>query len=274
MKLTNDHIATYLYEKEIGMSKNTIKTYKSILTAFIEFCGDNTDYRTQYLKYLHEKKVSQNYKCLMSVVILHFLEYYKIENISNVPKPKRIKKERQALTEEELNELLCACVDEFEYSIIYILSHTGLRVNEFVHLKFSDVNFSNHTIHVEKGKGSKQRTVPVSKETLDVIKSCKKYDEQEYVITHNSPTNISQNKFITTRTIEHIVQIIRGRTNIQKPVTPHVLRHTYATILIKKGLQVTYLQKILGHSNLTTTQIYVNLVDDDIQKAFNKVIGE
>ncbi|MGM0510577.1 MAG: tyrosine-type recombinase/integrase, partial [Thermoplasmatota archaeon] len=140
-----------------------------------------------------------------------------------------------------------------------ILYHCGLRVSELTSLKIEDIDFTEGMITVREGKGKKDRVVPVDSRTLDMIEFYKAGAEEGYLILSERGEPLS------TRQVERLVKKYAKKADLNKNVYPHMLRHSFAVHCLKAGMNLRSVQKMLGHSSLTTTQIYLDLTGKDIK---------
>jgi len=134
-----------------------------------------------------------------------------------------------------------------------------MRLNEVRNLKWQDLDFERKLIHVKNAKGSKERVVFLHKKLEEALK---------YIETKNQGwifTSLNGCKY-SERTIQKIVKNASKRALIAKKVTPHALRHSFATHLLEAGADIRYIQQLLGHKNLQTTQIYTHVANKDIKK--------
>jgi integrase/recombinase XerD len=139
---------------------------------------------------------------------------------------------------------------------------SGARVSEVVNLKLDDINLKEKTAMIISGKGSKDRLIILSK---DWIIDLKKYIKKKKIVSEYVFSK-KNGKKISTDTIQRIVRKSAKNANIQKHVTPHCLRHSYATHLLEAGTNIRYIQALLGHSSLNTTQIYTNVANEQLKK--------
>jgi len=170
------------------------------------------------------------------------------------------------LKEDEVRKLLNAPDREKtrDRLILRILYRCGLRVSELTSLKIEDINFDEGMITIRGGKGDKDRIVPVDDETLDLIQLYKG-DADEGVLILSQ-----RNDPLSTRQIERIVKRYADEAGIKKNVYPHMLRHSFAVHCLKSGMNLRSVQKMLGHSSLTTTQIYLDLTGEDVKKDYEE----
>lgn len=280
----NEMCEEYLIELEIrNYSENTIKTYHSIIKSFIKYIEeekiyDDVKFLKSFKKYITELKrskvVTQNYIYLNTVVCKKFLEYNQIYYLDEIKNPKRTKSLPKSLNENEIKALIDAVTwDETDslYKqklkmrdkvILALLYSSGIRVSELVNLILRDIDFDERTIRI-RGKGDKDRLVLFDNVTKDLILRYIEIrdNDSEYLFI-----NKNGNK-LTSRYIQMMIKKYGEEAEIEKKVTPHILRHSFATHLLKNGVDIRAIQQLLGHSSLSTTQIYTS-VDMDTLKLF------
>jgi integrase/recombinase XerD len=165
---------------------------------------------------------------------------------------------REPLTQDEATRLANACVNHVEKVIVWTLLDTGLRVSELATLTKENLDWQLHRLMIY-GKGgpygtqSKRRIIPLSSRVQPLIEG--------HLALHDKLGK-------TSRTIQRLIKDVANRAAISRPVTPHVLRHTFAVTAVQKGLSLPALQKILGHDRLTTTEIYLNLSPEEAIREF------
>lgn len=286
-----DMIDEYLVELEIrNYSSNTIKTYKSIVNNFYKFLKNEKnlyDYKKvlksfkRYIQYLkRDKKVSQNYIYLVTVVVKKFLEYHNLYILNEVKTPKRSKSLPKSLNESEVMNLINAVeydVDNEDDSplqksiklrnkvILALLYSSGLRISELVSLKVNDVDPDDRTIRI-RGKGEKDRIVLFDEVTKNLMK--------DYInLIAKDGDYLFLNRFgkpITPRYVQMMIKKYAALAGIKKKVTPHILRHSFATHLLKNGVDIRAIQQLLGHSNLSTTQIYTSVDMQTLRNVYDR----
>ena len=147
--------------------------------------------------------------------------------------------------------------------IIEMLYATGLRVSELVNIKINDIDFNNRRI-VVCGKGNKERIVYYGEYAEDVLK--------EYLLTHKNTEGYlfinSRGGKLTERGVRYIIDNIMKRLSIKTHVTPHVLRHTFATDMLNNGCDIKVVQELLGHSSLKATEIYTHVTNEHLKKVY------
>ena len=178
-----------------------------------------------------------------------------------------------ALTREEMTRLI-----EYNYpqnlkglrdrAIIEMLYSSGVRVGELISLKIKDMDFKGKTVNV-LGKGKKERLLPVTSQAIDSI--------ENYLMKR--PTGKDKDSIIfcnlkgepiTERGVQYIIDTLARNCGIYRKITPHMLRHSFATHFLENGMNLRYLQALLGHSNLSTTEIYTHLSIEELTKVYRK----
>lgn len=165
---------------------------------------------------------------------------------------------REPLTQEEANRLANACETAEEKLVVWTLLDTGLRVAELASLSHDKIDRQGHRITVY-GKGgpygsrTKRRVLPLSNRIQPLIEGYFALNERMRM---------------TPRTLQRVVKRVANRARISRPVSPHVLRHTFSVTAIRKGISLPALQRLLGHDRLTTTEIYLNLSPEDVVREY------
>jgi len=170
----------------------------------------------------------------------------------------RYQYKREPLTPDEANRLANACQDHAEKLVIWTFLDTGLRVSELTSLTKNNLDWQNHRLMIygkggPYGKNTKRRIVPMSVRVQPLIEG------------HLS---LHDNLGFGVRTVQRLVKRVANRAHISRPVTPHVLRHTFAVTCIQKGISSRALQEVLGHDHLATTEIYLNLSPEDVIREY------
>lgn len=167
---------------------------------------------------------------------------------------------REPLTSEEADRLYAACTTQKEKLVIWTLLETGLRISELCSLTADKVQWQQKSLRIEGkggiyGKRSKKRVVPMSDKVFTLLS---KY------------FSINDEWFIGVRCSQKLVKQVANRAKIIRPVTPHVLRHTFACTALQKGISTGALKKIMGHNSITVTEIYLNLTDIHLSEEFER----
>lgn len=146
--------------------------------------------------------------------------------------------------------------------ILRVLYRCGLRVSELCSLKIEEIDFGDGTLMVRSGKGGKDRMIPVDDQTLDMMEGYIEDATSGYLILSD------RGDMISTRQIQRLVSDYGRDAGIVQPVHPHMLRHSFAVHCLKAGMNLRTVQKMLGHSSLTTTQVYLDITGDDIKEDY------
>ena len=275
-------------EKERNYSKYTIDNYERDLNDLndylkskkINYCKLSKDDIREYLKYLDDLKLSKATISRILSSLRSFYGYLMIQKkvlvnpFKMIRNPKKDKKLPKYLSYQEFMELLDKLKQDDDLSIrnrliLELLYATGLRVSELVNIKLNDIDIKNKTIKV-MGKGSKERIVyfgDYAKEVLGDYLSNNRNDlldgkQSDYLFINKNGDEL------TVSGIEYVInQIIKG-TSLKYKISPHVLRHTFATHLLEEGADIRSVQTLLGHSSLSTTQIYTHVSNEYLRKVY------
>ena len=273
----------FFLKVELNYSELTIKSYQLDLTDFFRFIESkkinyltitNHDVRG-YLKYLDSCNLKNSTISRRISTLRTFYNYLVDENIvennvfHNVKNPKLEKKLPNYLNYNEMEELLesidISTTEGLEKRLLIEMFYsTGCRVSEMINVKISDIDFTNKTIRI-MGKGSKERIVyfgDYASKYLDNYLSKVKCDK--YLFTNKKGEKLTINE------VEQIVKDIMKHISIKTHVTPHTLRHTFATHLLNNGADIKTVQELLGHANLSTTGIYTHVSSDRLKDIYFK----
>ena len=276
------HLYSFL-KVELNYSELTIKSYQLDLTDFFGYIESkkinyltitNHDVRG-YLKYLDSCNLKNSTISRRISTLRTFYNYLVDENIvennvfHNVKNPKLEKKLPNYLNYNEMEELLesidISTTEGLEKRLLIEMFYsTGCRVSEMINVKISDIDFTNKTIRI-MGKGSKERIVyfgDYASKYLDNYLSKVKCDK--YLFTNKKGEKLTINE------VEQIVKDIMKHISIKTHVTPHTLRHTFATHLLNNGADIKTVQELLGHANLSTTGIYTHVSSDRLKDIYFK----
>lgn len=277
-----DNIKLYIASKRLeGLSDVTLKDYYGELMMFDFRVNKPTVQITtadirRYLAENDDVMASTNSKKL-SVIKAFFTwmvdEEILLRNptarIKQIKQPKRLPK---ALTAIELEMLRDVCVTFRERSLVEVLYSTGCRLSEIANMRRKDIDWPTGSIRVI-GKGDKERIVYLNPKAIFHLKAyledCEEYDNDcEFLFT----TDKRPHRQMGTRTIQDTVDRITKRSNVDKRVTPHVFRHTMATLAMENGIELGDLQQLLGHSNPGTTLRYAAVSEERKHNAHKRFV--
>lgn len=251
-----------------GFSQRTLTMYESYLRSFARFLGKPLQSATRndvvaFMAKMKEKNVANSTVSLAHSALKHFYHtFLKNKILEDLKPPKRAKKLPTVLTKDEIRSLIKAAKPGRQRLIIEFMYSTGCRVSEVVKMKLADLNLSEHTASVRGGKGNKDRVIILSKEWVEHLKKSlhKRKVKSEYVFCKKN------GKIFTADSVQRLVKKLSKKANINKDVTPHSLRHSFATHLLEAGENIRKIQSLLGHSSLSTTQIYTQVSTDELKK--------
>lgn len=279
-KLINDYIDDCKDRKRL--SPHSIKAYQIDLNQFYIFIQNqeiNKESLTRYINHLHQiyKPKSTKRKIASLHAFFNYLEYEEYIEYNFLNKVKYDFKMEKVLpkiiSHQDLNLFFNQLYKNLELShssyqrnlslrniaIMELLMSTGMRVSEVCHLKKENVHFHDKYIKI-LGKGSKERIIQIENQT--VLKALQQYyqsqenNDNEYFFTNRFHNRISE------QSIRLMVNQIASEIPLQQHMTPHMFRHSFATMLLEEDVDIRYIQKILGHSSITTTQIYTHITSN------------
>ncbi len=291
-------------EIEKNRSIKTIENYNRYLTKFIDFLekklNKNKEQLTQndinqetvrafriYLNRLESdhkslKKVTQNYYIISLRGFLKYLSKIGIECLSpeQIELAKVSRNEINVISFEELERLLDAPETNSikgwrDKAIFEVLFATGLRISELCRLNRDSINLERGEFSV-KGKGGKIRVVFLSDSAKIALKKYldKRTDlEEPLFVSFKKSKKLEPRGRLTPRTVERLINYYAKKVGIVKKVTPHTLRHLFATDLLQNGADLRSVQMLLGHSNISTTQVYTHLTDKELKEIYQAFHG-
>lgn len=217
-----------------------------------------------YLAMLKDRRNASNATLALAHASLKFFfhNFLHMKIVDEIKKPKRAKKLPTVLTKDEVKALIKAARAGRSRLVVEFLYSCGARVSEAAKIKVVDLDFVERIARVKGGKGNKDRIVVLSK---DWIKQTKKHLKRKKVKSEFVFSK-KNGKPITSDTIQRTVRAAAKKAGIEKHVTPHTLRHSFATHLLESGESIRKIQELLGHSNLSTTQIYTQVSTEELKK--------
>jgi integrase/recombinase XerD len=258
-----------------GKSKNTVKMYGYIAQKYLEFIKFDKRKITResiedFKEYLSlELGYSKTSIYLYVRALQAFLDFLEVRDLGPLNPPKRPQKVPNYLVETEVSKILDSCRNNKEKLIVELLAYTGVRVSELCSIRVSDIDLENKSLKIRGGKGDKDRLVIFSDKIVpDLKKYIMEIKERKGKAEFLFPT--AKSKKISPVTVERIIRNLARRAGINKKVTPHVLRHTFATSLLRNGADIRIIQVLLGHASISTTQIYTHVDDGALRRSYEK----
>ena len=246
--------------EEVKLRRYSYQTGKSYTSIVKDFLDSGKTPRGFLLSYTAKSKSTMR--------SAYFALKFFYENVLNkgfeekLPLARKSLKLPMVLSKEEINKLLESTNNIKHKLVIMFLYYAGLRLDEARNIKWQDIDFDREIIHLKTAKGDKERVVFLHKKLIDMLKM--------YGISKEGLIFVSQrDEKYNKRTIQQIVKSASKKVGIKKNVTPHTLRHSFATHLLESGADIRYIQQLLGHKDLKTTQIYTHVANKDIKKLAN-----
>lgn len=264
---------------EKGLSANSIEAYMTDLQKLVDFmrAGSLEDTTVQisdleeFLAELHDKSISPRSIARIISGLKSYFRFLVLERVREddptelLEAPKIGLKLPIVLSVEEIDSLLgvidlSTAEGTRNYAIIETLYSCGLRISELTDLRFSCLYFEEGFIRVE-GKGGKQRLVPISGVAIQRINDWLSYRNQISIKKGNEDILFvsSRGKAISRITVFHYIKLYAEQAGLQKKISPHVFRHSFATHLLERGANIRVIQEMLGHEKITTTEIYTHI---------------
>lgn len=285
--MNEDYLSDFLayLELDLNYSNNTIKTYENNIEKLIQFVGNKNILKLRvndldkFLISLNGLEASSVSNIISSIKT--FYNYYiKLGKIDSNPAdlldmPKLSKKLPDYLTEEEINKLLDVEVEDAfsarNKALLELLYSSGLRISELVNLELKSIDFDDCIIRVF-GKGSKERIVPMNDYAIEALEDY--LDNYRALMIKNEINNYvflnNHGKMMTRQGVFKMLKKECLLKDIRKNISPHTLRHTFATHLLQNGADLRVIQEILGHSDISTTQIYTHVSNEKLKNDYKE----
>jgi site-specific recombinase XerD len=265
----------YIQKLEINCyAENTARVYMTCFERFINHYKesdlldiDEKDIR-DYLQMLVRENRSESY---LNQMVNAIKFYYEIvlqlpNRFYSIDRPRKSKKLPKVISKAEVKALISKAANIKHKCIISLLYSAGLRKNELLNLKFSDIDSSRMFVIVRQGKNKKDRQTILSPSVLD--------DLREYYKIWKPKTFLFESPKGTRYSGSSVQQLVRDaakRAGINKPVSPHMLRHSFATHLLEDGVDLRYIQSLLGHSSTKTTEVYTHVASTNISTIISPI---
>jgi len=269
---------------EKGLSSNTVEAYRGDLSDFINFCYDKgvsdlseiqRNHMNTYIMNLRERNFNPRSVVRKIASIRGFFkwlganEYIKTNPAQTLEQPKLPKKLPKVMTIDEIKTIFKQELNSTELLIVELLYDCGLRVSELVNLTLNSIDIKSRYIQCY-GKGSKERVIPFGKKAQSAIQEYLK--KRDLIVIKNK---ISDTKYLLLRengkriTRQDVYNFIRKQgEKIHKHISPHTLRHTFATHLLENGADLRVVQELLGHSDVATTQLYTHITKKRLKEVY------
>lgn len=250
-------------------SQKTIKSYTHNNNEFLSFSKKNphevsNDDIRDYLYYLvNNRNVSAStLNTTISALKFYYGEVLKRNFVYQIKRPKKDKNLPAVLNQDEVTQILFAVPNIKHKAVLMLIYSAGLRIGEVVKLKIEDIDSQRKLIHIKGGKGRKDRYTILSDVALETLRRyLNEYKPENWVFPGAKP-----GRHISTRTVQAIFEQACAKVGITKDVSAHSLRHSFATHLLESGVDLRYIQELLGHKSSKTTEIYTHVSNKDLSK--------
>ena len=259
------------YLRSKRYSENTIKTYSEALKSFLTFFKDkkaseidNQDVITYNNEFILKNNLSSSYQNqIVNAIKLYFssIQDRKIE-IEKIHRPKQEKKLPNVLSKEEIKLILNTSKNLKHKTMLSLIYSCGLRRSELLNLKPTDIDSKRNIVIIRQSKGKKDRITPLSPKILEMLRHYYKEFKPKIWLFEGQ----SHSQQYSSRSLEEVLKKSVSLAKINKPVTLHWLRHSYATHLLESGTDLRYIQELLGHNSSKTTEIYTHVSTKNIQQ--------
>lgn len=251
-------------------SNQTISSYMSALKLFLQYITKNKltqvsdDTINNYLQYCREERKYSNSAIRISIAAIRYFYLHILKE--NVPDALKVKIRKTnklplVLSKQEIIRLLNVTKNIKHKSILMMIYSAGLRLGELLNLKLSDIDSNRMKIHIRQAKGKKDRYVFLSQKLLDLLKLYfEEYKPKDYLFEGQKGNQYSP------KSVQSVFKNALKNAGIRKPATVHTLRHSFATHLLEDGTDIRYIQQLLGHKKLETTQIYTHITGSALDK--------
>ena len=285
-KIINDYLEYLKYQK--NYSDYTVLSYKNDILEFIDYLSsEELDFKTIeysdirfYLMYLKDEKHDDNSSVSRKLSSLRGLYKYmanegiiKTNVFSLVNAPKKSKKLPRYFEYNELEELFLVpdtntSLGQRDLLLLEMLYATGVRVGELVNIKVKDIDMGRRNIII-LGKGNKERYVTYGEYCEDILKQ---YLNDGYILLNKTGSDYlflnNNGGNLTERGVRYILDELIKKTSINKKISPHMIRHSFATHLLNEGCDLLTVQKLLGHESIKATQVYTHVTTDRLREVY------
>ena len=288
--MNNDLIDQFIdfYWLTTGASKNTLSAYRSDIKIFSDWLNENSlkdvnhDMILDYLSYRKDTKISPSTQSRFLTCLHSFYQYLiankliKIDPTEQLSYPKLEKKLPIFLNIQEVERLLdtpnsSSLFGQRDRAMLELLYSCGLRVSELINLSYHNINLKEEFIRIH-GKGNKERLLPMGELAIDYLT---KYEiNSRPILLKNGQSDSyflsNRGKAMSRQNFFYIIKGYASKAGIEKPLSPHSLRHAFATHLVQKGADLRSVQLMLGHSDISSTQLYTHIQNAQLKTQHEK----
>lgn len=254
------------------LSNNTVNTYKEVTKLFLRYSNlkNTTNYSVRLIESFNydfivkqKKSISYQNQCINGIKKFLYYKGFPLEEMK-LTRPKKEKKLPIVLSLEEVKNLLDSIENLKHKTLLSLIYSGGLRIGEAINLKIEDIDSKRMLIHIKNAKGKKDRYTLLSHSFLNLLRIYyKTYKPKTYLFEGNL------NKRYSSTSAQKVLRNATNKIGLQKKITLHSLRHSFATHLLENGTDLRYIQELLGHNSPKTTMIYTHVSETSIKKIQN-----
>ncbi len=246
-------------------SEKTAESYIRYNQEFLRFCGkDPREVKAEdiknYLDFLAQERSASTVSVAYNALLFYYKTIWRRSFFVNLPHPRKEKHLPVVLSKEEVQRMIDALKNPKHHCIVSMLYATGVRVSELTHIKMMDIDLDRMILRVYQGKGKKDRQTLIPKLLAETLKNQQRLKQpSDFLFTNGRGSRL------TEATIQKVVAQAARLAGVGKIVSPHTLRHSFATHLLENGTDIRYIQELLGHAKLQTTQIYTHVATSNLK---------
>jgi integrase/recombinase XerD len=260
-----------------NFSETTIKTYLRVVEDFARYFGKRPDRLKQHDIRKYQVHLLQERKLTVKTVRLHTaaLRFFYVKTLhrrylhEDLPYPKSEKRLPSVLSPDEVARLIDSANNLLDYTMLMTLYATGMRRAELCRLKVEDIDSHRMIVHIRQGKGNRDRDVPLTPKLLETLREYWRWMKPKTYLFPGMVNNWRADKPLTPKCVWLAIQNAAKRAGIKKRVSPHTLRHSWATHLLENGTDLHTIQMLMGHSDLRATSVYLHLSRFHLQTVAN-----
>ncbi len=250
-----------------NFSPQTVKSYLYYIKDILKSTGKspkniNTDDIRVYLEKMTDNNLSTStLNSAYSAFKFYFEKIMHRKFFINIPRAKKSKKLPEVLTRGEIGQIFATILNVKHKLSLGLMYSSGLRVSELVNVKVNDFDFENRILKVRSGKGSKDRITIISDKIIDILKKyIRNKKENDYLFESNRGGRMKE------RSVQKVFKVSLKKSTLKRNVSCHSLRHSFATHLLESGTDIRYIQELLGHARLETTQVYTKVANNKLKE--------
>jgi site-specific recombinase XerD len=260
-----------------NFSETTIKTYLRVVEDFARYFGKRPDRLNEHDIRKYQVHLLQERKLTVKTVRLHTaaLRFFYVKTLrrrylhEDLPYPKSPKRLPSVLSQDEVARLIESASNLLDYTMLMTLYATGMRRAELCRLKVEDIDSQRMIVHIRQGKRNRDRDVPLTPRLLETLREYWRWMKPKTYLFPGMVKNWRADRPLTPKCVWLAIQNAAKRAGIKRHVSPHTMRHSFATHLLENGTDLRTIQMLLGHSDLRATSIYLHLSRLHLQAVAN-----